>query len=103
MFPTPSSPCVQCGRNFQSAGALTKHEKICQRGTKRLADALQRAKEVFQRKKRRTSSSVPDPLHSSSHETNDCSDVNNNPAVEGDSRQDIVVQPVSIVSLLMIR
>lgn len=93
MIPTPSNTYI-CSRNFQSAGALTKHEKTCQRGTKCLANALERAKEVFQCKKRR---SAPDPHHGKSCMTNDHRDVNGDSAIEGDSRRDAAVQPVSIV------
>ena len=90
--PTPSNTCI-CSHNFWSAGALTKHEKTCQRGTKRLADALERAKEVFQCKKCR---STHDPPHSDG-------DVNSDSAVEGDSCRDVTVQPVSIVPVPMTR
>lgn len=53
MIPVLSHTCI-CGRKLQSAGALTKHEKLCTKGRKRLADALGKAREVYQRKKRRS-------------------------------------------------
>lgn len=53
MIPALSHTCI-CGRKLQSAGALTKHEKQCTKGRKRLADALGKAREVYQRKKRRS-------------------------------------------------
>lgn len=47
------SQLCACGRSFSDVAAFTKHGKSCQKGKKRLASALTRAKEVYQRKKRR--------------------------------------------------
>lgn len=53
MFSTSSEQTCVCGHFFDSAGALTRHKKNCQRGKKRLADALRQAREVYQAKRRR--------------------------------------------------
>lgn len=96
MNSTPSNICI-CGRNFQNAGALTKHEKTCCKGRKRLADALERAKEVFQRKKRRTS---PDPHPSEIHMIDEHRDANSDASASAGSSLDAVrLQPVSIFQL----
>ena len=42
--------CV-CGRTFTGLNALTRHEKSCVKGKKRLSGVLSRAKEAYQKKK----------------------------------------------------
>lgn len=44
--------CV-CGRTFSVPQAYTCHKRSCQKTKKRLAGALEKAKEVWQAKKRR--------------------------------------------------
>lgn len=56
MFPSSNQTCV-CGRLFDNAGAFTRHKKGCQKGKKRLANALKQAKEVYHAKKRRVQGS----------------------------------------------
>lgn len=46
-----SQECIGCGRTFGDIGAFTKHGKRGTRGKKRLANALGRAKELYQSKK----------------------------------------------------
>jgi hypothetical protein len=42
-----------CGRSFPMQGALTKHQKVCQKSRKRLAGALDTAKAIWAKTKRR--------------------------------------------------
>ncbi|KIK20578.1 hypothetical protein PISMIDRAFT_12860 [Pisolithus microcarpus 441] len=51
---TFSQTCV-CGQMFSDLGAFTCHEKGCCKGKKRLASALEKVKQVYQRKKARLS------------------------------------------------
>lgn len=44
--------CI-CGRSFSNIAAFTKHNRNCQRGKKRLSDALVVAKEIYQNKRPR--------------------------------------------------
>ena len=54
MSATFSQTCI-CNRVFTDIGAFSRHEKGCKRGKKRLSSALDRAKEVYQRKRTRMS------------------------------------------------
>ncbi|KIK22775.1 hypothetical protein PISMIDRAFT_11343 [Pisolithus microcarpus 441] len=51
---TFSQTCV-CGQMFSDLGAFMHHEKGCCKGKKRLASALEKVKQVYQRKKARLS------------------------------------------------
>jgi hypothetical protein len=46
------SDCV-CGRSFLQPGAFTKHKRTCQSSKKRLASALDKAKQLWKGSKRR--------------------------------------------------
>ena len=54
MSATFSQTCI-CNRVFTDIGAFSQHEKGCKRGKKPLSSALDRAKEVYQRKRTRMS------------------------------------------------
>jgi hypothetical protein len=52
--------CV-CGRNFSVPQAYTFHKRSCQQTKKRLSGALDKAKEVWHSKKRRTTEMMQSP------------------------------------------
>jgi hypothetical protein len=52
LSPAWCETCV-CGRTFSLPQAYTCHQRSCQKSKKRLVDALERAKAVWQAKKRR--------------------------------------------------
>ncbi|KIJ61919.1 hypothetical protein HYDPIDRAFT_95568 [Hydnomerulius pinastri MD-312] len=52
-----SQTCI-CGRAFSDLGTFTCHEKGCRKGKKRLASALEKAKEVYHGKKARLAGSL---------------------------------------------
>jgi hypothetical protein len=62
--------CI-CGRTFSSQQDYTFHKRSCQKTKKRLADALVKAKEVWQTRKRRKmdAKAAKGALESQSHVT----------------------------------
>ena len=52
--------CV-CGRTFSVPQAYTFHKRSCQKTKKRLSSALDKAKEVWQSKKRRKKETMQNP------------------------------------------
>jgi hypothetical protein len=52
------SETCHCGRVFSQTYAFTNHERTCKKSKKRLSDALAKAKQIYQAKKRRVC--VPD-------------------------------------------
>lgn len=55
--PSSSLQCSACGRNFTQTNAYSTHTRSCQSQKKRLASALDLAKEKYRRKKVRLNES----------------------------------------------
>ncbi|KAN0077361.1 hypothetical protein V8E55_011216 [Tylopilus felleus] len=62
MFLSSSQECV-CGRSFDNARAFTRHKKTCQKGRKRLANALRQARELHYSKRHRVEGNHSDGRH----------------------------------------
>jgi hypothetical protein len=67
-----SQTCV-CGRMFTDLGGFTRHEKGCCKGKKRLFNALNKAKEVYQAKRARLSLSRGPTANSDQETISSCS------------------------------
>lgn len=57
--------CAACGRNFRQSNAYTTHVSSCRPQKRRMASALESAKETYRRKKARQSNV---PVHSNLQE-----------------------------------
>lgn len=62
MFLSSSQECV-CGRSFDNARAFTRHKKTCQKGRKRLANALRQARELYYSKRHHVEGNHSDGRH----------------------------------------
>lgn len=52
--------CLACGRNFAQSNVYSTHIRSCRPQRKRMASALELAKEVYKRKKSRTALNPPE-------------------------------------------
>lgn len=58
--PSELLQCLACGRYFAQSNAYSTHVRSCRPQRKRMASALEAAKETYRRKKMRTASNPPD-------------------------------------------
>lgn len=63
MSSSGSSLSCSCGRFFSQQSALTNHTRNCKLSKKRLASALDSAKEVWQRRKKKKQERRPEPVN----------------------------------------
>lgn len=57
---TEALQCLACGRNFAQSNAYSTHVRSCRPQRKRMASALEAAKETYKHKKLRTALNPPD-------------------------------------------
>lgn len=57
--PSEVLQCLACGRNFTQSNTYTTHVRSCRPQRKRMASALEAAKETYKRKKFRTTLNPP--------------------------------------------
>jgi hypothetical protein len=97
--------CV-CGRTFSVPQAYTFHKRSCQKTKKRLSSALEKAKEVWQAKKRRktevmqstTAESPPDQNVAVEQELNNVA-----LAMQNEVRLMMLVQLIAHYAIILVR